>query len=146
MSLATLRMARLSAMLQRMTTRGAPAPVSNYLPRGRHVFADIGGADGLHIDNAPLIELVLMHACHLIGATMRGGHMERFQPAGVTYTITLAESHASIHTYPQHGAYFVDIFTCGEMDPLPAIAYVQAALGGVHREGSPMTIDRWVPS
>ena len=37
-----------------------------------------------------------------------------FPPSGLTMVVLLSESHASIHTYPEHGACFVDLFTCGE--------------------------------
>ena len=36
-----------------------------------------------------------------------------FSPRGYTAVLLLSESHASIHTYPEHGACFVDLFTCG---------------------------------
>ncbi len=36
-----------------------------------------------------------------------------FSPHGMTSVLLLSESHASIHTYPEHEACFVDLFTCG---------------------------------
>lgn len=38
------------------------------------------------------------------------GH--QFEPYGVTYVFVLAESHLSIHTYPENGNAYIDIFTC----------------------------------
>ena len=40
---------------------------------------------------------------------------------GFTGVLLLAESHASIHTYPEHGYAALDIFTCGSHDPTPII-------------------------
>jgi len=40
-----------------------------------------------------------------------------FYPYGLSAVILLAESHATVHTYPEFGFAFVDCFTCGEQDP-----------------------------
>jgi S-adenosylmethionine decarboxylase proenzyme len=51
-------------------------------------------------------------------------------PHGVTVVAMLAESHASVHTYPELGASFVDVFTCGESaDPERAVRLLAEALG-----------------
>jgi len=47
------------------------------------------------------------------GATLLNYVKHTFPQGGVTLLLLLAESHASIHTYPEHGACFVDLFTCG---------------------------------
>ncbi len=48
------------------------------------------------------------------GATILDSCKWVFPPTGLTMVYLLSESHASIHTYPEHGACFVDLFTCGE--------------------------------
>ena len=48
------------------------------------------------------------------GATLCEVMSHRFAPQGVTVLAMLAESHASVHTYPELGTVFVDVFTCGE--------------------------------
>lgn len=40
----------------------------------------------------------------------------RFEPQGFSILTLLAESHASLHTYPEFGFCYLDIFTCGDMD------------------------------
>jgi S-adenosylmethionine decarboxylase len=48
------------------------------------------------------------------GATILDKCSYVFPPNGLTIVHLLSESHASLHTYPEHGACFVDLFTCGE--------------------------------
>ena len=47
------------------------------------------------------------------GATIRNKIYHVFPPDGLTIVYLLSESHASLHTYPEFGACFVDLFTCG---------------------------------
>lgn len=48
------------------------------------------------------------------GATVLNATAHVFPPNGLTAVYLLSESHASIHTYPEHRACFVDLFTCGD--------------------------------
>ncbi len=55
-----------------------------------------------------------MHAAvKASGATLLNSVEHIFPPDGMTAVVLLSESHASIHTYPEHRSCFVDIFTCG---------------------------------
>ena len=47
------------------------------------------------------------------GATVLGESFHPFQPQGVSGVVVIAESHLSIHTWPEYGYAAVDIFTCG---------------------------------
>lgn len=58
----------------------------------------------------------------------------KFQPFGYTLIILLAESHFSIHTFPENDEAFVDCFTCGEKDPKAAIEEL-AKLGAYKIKG-----------
>lgn len=57
------------------------------------------------------------------GLTVLGQNTHRFPEPGGGFTgvLLLAESHASIHTYPEHCYAALDIFTCGSHDPAPLI-------------------------
>jgi S-adenosylmethionine decarboxylase len=66
---------------------------------------DLDDLDGIKRDMAAAIEAV--------GASIIGQAESRFSPHGVSIVFLLSESHASIHTYPEHNACFLDIFTCG---------------------------------
>lgn len=72
---------------------------------------------------------VLRHAAAASGATLVDAVSHEFTPAGFTAVLLLSESHASIHTFPEHSACFVDLFTCGLSCDHDAFANVlQAAL------------------
>lgn len=64
---------------------------------------------------------VMLHAllisCKQGGATVLGELTHSFDPEGVSVVLLLAESHASIHTWPEHGVAELDVYTCGDIDP-----------------------------
>lgn len=67
------------------------------------------------LTNLAELEFMMMRsAAEASGATILDDLSYVFEPDGMTMVIMLSESHASIHTYPEHGACFVDLFTCGE--------------------------------
>jgi S-adenosylmethionine decarboxylase len=97
---------------------------------GRHVLAELGGVDPLLLDDVGFLRSVLRDALTEAGATVCGMLDHRFAPQGVTVLAMLAESHASIHTYPELGAVFIDVFTCGDRaDPERGVRLFAAALG-----------------
>jgi spermidine synthase len=81
---------------------------------GRHVLAEFTGVDPALADDAGRLRDILRDALLQSGATICEMTDKRFEPHGVTVVALLAESHASIHSYPERGAMFVDVFTCGE--------------------------------
>jgi S-adenosylmethionine decarboxylase proenzyme len=64
------------------------------------------------------------------GATIVGRSLHRFYPQGCSCVVVLKESHFSIHTYPEHGVYMADFFTCGDGDPTDACIELAEGLGG----------------
>jgi S-adenosylmethionine decarboxylase len=90
---------------------------------GMHLLIDLWEAhdlgDPAHIDAA------LRRAALDAGATILHGHFHHFSPnGGVSGVLVLAESHISIHTWPERDFAAIDIFMCGACDPrnsLPAI-------------------------
>jgi S-adenosylmethionine decarboxylase proenzyme len=72
----------------------------------------------------------LQQALKQAGATVCDVVSKRFDPQGVTVLALLAESHASVHTYPERGSVFADVFTCGRRaDPNEAVRLLGATLG-----------------
>ncbi|MBX9797279.1 adenosylmethionine decarboxylase [Sphingomonas sp.] len=102
--------------------------------QGRHLLADLTGCSGL--DDAALIEAALTEAAAAAGATLLDVRLHHFGPgAGVTGVALLAESHISIHSWPEHGYAAIDIFLCGARhDPYAALAVLRARLGATHAE------------
>ncbi len=83
---------------------------------GTHLILDLWGAT--HIDDLQTVELALHQAVEVAGATLLHTHLHHFTPnGGVSGVVVLAESHISIHTWPERGYAALDIFMCGEAQP-----------------------------
>ena len=87
---------------------------------GSHVLADLWGARNL--DDEAAIERALLEAIDACGATLLHIHLHRFtENGGISGVAVLAESHISVHTWPERGFAAFDIFMCGECDPERAV-------------------------
>ncbi len=89
---------------------------------GRHLLIDLYG--GRNLNDPTRIEAALRDAAEEAGATVLTVSLHHFSPEGVTGVAILAESHMSIHTWPDAGYAAIDVFMCGECDPnatLPAL-------------------------
>ncbi|RJO69461.1 adenosylmethionine decarboxylase [Nocardia panacis] len=82
---------------------------------GWHVLAEFGGVDAALCDDLERLESALREALIGAGVTICDVVHKKFDPQGVTVLALLSESHASIHTYPESGDIFVDVFTCGSI-------------------------------
>ncbi len=101
---------------------------------GRHLIADLHGCAGL--DDVARIERALRAAVVAGGATIIDLRLHHFGPGqGVTGVALLAESHISVHTWPEHGYAALDFFLCGARHDL------DAALAAVVAELSPDRIE-----
>ena len=80
---------------------------------GQHVLAEMEGIDAALLNDEALLRDILTRALDQAGATVLDVTSKRFEPQGVTVLALLSESHASLHTYPEIGSVFVDVFTCG---------------------------------
>lgn len=96
----------------------------------------------------------MLQAARVIGATVMGETFHQFAPQGVSGTVVIAESHLSIHTWPEAAYAAIDIYTCGQLDPRPGMDHLAAALGANARRlqeivrGLPEELDpkrAWVP-
>ncbi len=65
------------------------------------------------LDNEAVIRSTIHHAVGHANATLLEQVSRRFDPQGVTALAVLAESHISIHTWPEFGYAAIDVFTCG---------------------------------
>ena len=93
---------------------------------GTHLLIDIWGASRL--DEPELIDTTLRAGAIAAGATILHSHFHHFTPnGGVSGVVVLAESHISIHTWPERGFAALDIFMCGECNPYQAIALIKSA-------------------
>ncbi len=81
---------------------------------GKHFFASYLECDLQLLGNVDRLIEVMDEAVRASGATVLDKSFHVFESDGLTLVYLLSESHASIHTYPEFGACFVDLFTCGE--------------------------------
>jgi S-adenosylmethionine decarboxylase len=113
----------------------APAPaeeradhfaVRNGVPcAGVHLIIDLHGAEGL--DDIDLIDATLRRCVAAARATLLHLHLHHFHPNGVSGVAVLAESHISIHTWPDIGYAALDVFMCGKAEPDACIPILRQA-------------------
>ena len=96
---------------------------------GRHVLAEFTNCNCTLLNSIEKIEKHLTESARQSGATIVKSVFHRYNPHGVSGVIVIAESHISIHTWPEYGYAAVDFFTCGEsVDPMRACGYLRNAL------------------
>ena len=97
---------------------------------GRHIVCEFSGCSPSVLSDVDGIHAMMVAAAHAAHATVRESAFHRFEPQGVSGTVILAESHLSIHTWPEKGYAAMDFYTCGEhTDPWLACEYAARALG-----------------
>jgi S-adenosylmethionine decarboxylase len=92
---------------------------------GVHLIVDVHGGHGLN--DIDLIEATLRRCVDAAQATLLHIHVHHFQPNGVSGVAVLAESHISIHTWPDIGYAALDLFMCGKADPDACIPVLREA-------------------
>lgn len=85
----------------------------SYQFHGVHFLASYSKCDRKALSDVEALKQVIHKATLASGATILNTTSHLFPPHGLTIVLLLSESHASLHTYPEHGACFVDLFTCG---------------------------------
>src|ERR1700712_51388 len=96
---------------------------------GKHLLCEMSGCNAVAIANLDAVKHALYAAAEAANATSLNGYFHQFSPTGVSGILCLAESHISIHTWPETGYAAVDIFTCGDKAmPHNAIEYLAGAL------------------
>lgn len=84
------------------------------MSNGRHLILDLYECDKKILDDYEELSGLLETALLMANATILRIFGEKFKPQGVTLLALLAESHASIHTWPELGYCAVDLYTCGD--------------------------------
>ncbi len=89
------------------------------------VLIDLYECDHERLVNAEEIRQGMLKAARLMGAEIVGDSFHTFQPWGVSGTVTIAESHLAVHTWPEYNFAAVTFETCGShMDHNRAWAYL----------------------
>ncbi|HTV38530.1 MAG TPA: adenosylmethionine decarboxylase [Xanthobacteraceae bacterium] len=97
---------------------------------GVHLIVDLHGAERL--DDIEHIEATLRRCVTAARATLLHIHLHHFQPSGVSGVAVLAESHISIHTWPEAGYAALDVFMCGSANPDACIPVLREAFSAQH--------------
>ncbi len=92
---------------------------------GRHLLVELHGCHPDSLKKVDVVRDILVGAARACGATIVDVAFHEFNPFGVSGVVVIAESHLSIHTWPEYRYAAVDIFTCGEaIKPDRAVAYI----------------------
>lgn len=82
---------------------------------GRHLIAELYGCNASVLGDLETLRTTLLEAAEASGAKVLEEFFRKFsQGGGVTGLLAIAESHFSIHTWPEYGYAAVDLFTCGD--------------------------------
>lgn len=83
---------------------------------GRHIHLDLYACPAELLAQPADSERILLATAAAMGATVVGSHFHAFNPHGVSGVVIIAESHLTVHTWPEHGYAAIDVFSCGELD------------------------------
>ncbi|MFY9271015.1 MAG: adenosylmethionine decarboxylase [Candidatus Manganitrophaceae bacterium] len=96
---------------------------------GTHLLVELKDCNSKILNDLKKIEEILVTAAKEAKATIIESRFHKFSPFGISGVVVIAESHLTIHTWPEYGYAAVDIFTCGEtLQPSVAAAYIVGKL------------------
>lgn len=80
---------------------------------GCHLLLELKDCNSELLNDLSYIRRAMIETAQYVGATIVGESFHHFSPQGVTGILAIAESHISIHTWPEYGYAAADIFSCG---------------------------------
>ncbi|MCH6255635.1 adenosylmethionine decarboxylase [Puniceicoccaceae bacterium K14] len=96
-------------------------PLDNSLPAqmpsqalGTHILLELNNCPDDLLLNQEHLESVLSNSATQAGATVIKSVFHQFSPHGLSGVVVIAESHITVHTWPEHNYAAIDIFTCGD--------------------------------
>lgn len=115
---------------------GTPSAVNLFSVRGMtmkalgiHLIVEFCSCNRRKLDALEYLERTMSQAATTAGATVLRTAFQDFNPQGVSGVVVIAESHLTIHTWPEFGYAAVDIFTCGmSVDPWKAVKFLEQEL------------------
>ena len=97
---------------------------------GKHLLLELKDCDKEVLNDLSFLKSTLLAAANESGATVLGESFHPFNPQGVSGVVVIAESHLSIHTWPEYDYAAADIFTCGNsVEPEKAARILIERLG-----------------
>ena len=92
---------------------------------GTHLLVELQGCNSKLLNDLKKVEDILVAAAKEANATVIESRFHKFSPFGISGVVVIAESHLSIHTWPEYGYAAADVFTCGDvLQPQVAIHYL----------------------
>ena len=95
---------------------------------GDHFLLNLYGCDPDKLNDERLVKKVLHDSAYCAKMTVLNVVTHKFYPQGVTGVALLAESHISIHTWPERATAAVDVYTCGAADAKLACDVIRCQL------------------
>ncbi|PZC50791.1 MAG: S-adenosylmethionine decarboxylase [Chloroflexi bacterium] len=112
---------------------------------GKHLILELKQCDKTLLNDLDYVKDSMMEAARTIGATILDETFHKFSPLGVTGVVAIAESHLTIHTWPEYAYAAVDIFSCSDtFKPQKAAAFLKDRFGAI--ESSTTEIARGILS
>ena len=104
---------------------------------GKHILVELYECDRDILNAHETIKDLMVGAAKAAKATVVTVDFHMFNPYGVSGAVIIAESHLTIHTWPEHGYAALDVFTCGdEVDPQVCVDYLIEGLKAQSNEQS----------
>lgn len=127
-----------TAQEESLVSRRAPVPPDaakdHFIVRdgvtyaGTHLIIDVW--DAKRVDDLALMKATLERCVLASGATLLHIHLHPFEPnGGISGVAVLAESHISVHSWPERDYAAFDVFMCGDADPYKALPILERAFG-----------------
>ncbi len=117
---------------------------------GTHILLDLYGCDPGRLNDMEFLRQMSLEGVRRSGATIMGDHFKQFHPQGVSGIVIIAESHLSLHSWPEFSYLAMDYFTCGtRIDIDAAVAYFEERLAARkvvksrHSRGSDLNGEEW---
>jgi S-adenosylmethionine decarboxylase len=96
---------------------------------GNHLLVELYECNSKKLNDLGKLKELLQEAVRVSGATALETSFHQFAPQGVSGVVIIAESHFTIHTWPEYGYAALDIFTCGQsVDSQKALDYIEKEL------------------
>lgn len=112
-----------------------PNRASKFFKLGEHYICDLSGCDPALLFDSQRARALFTQAVRKSGLTIVDEGYFEFSPHGFTCFLLLAESHASLHVWPEYGYCAVDLFTCNvDLDTRPLINTLKDLFGCQHAE------------
>ncbi|HWW48659.1 MAG TPA: adenosylmethionine decarboxylase [Xanthobacteraceae bacterium] len=127
-----LKSSQTEEQINAMVSKEIPAQADHFIERdgvrcaGAHLIIDLFEAEKL--DDIDHIAQTMIDCVNAAGATLLHIHLHPFEPnGGVSGVAVLAESHISIHSWPENGYAALDVFMCGDAQPEKCVEVLRKA-------------------